>query len=397
MRRKTVGLLKMLFFVSLVLFLIFKATQRPRVLVVQSYTNAFSWTRDIDFAIHQVLDQKFYDVRYHYMDTKRHSDPQFKNIAGSLVKKKIDEWLPNVLIAVDDNAQSLVSTCYVDESELDEDEVVELKSKFPNFGQCFENHPDMKVIFAGIGAKPENYGFADQPNIGGITERMDIAALKDTLEKIKVGLGKTSMKIVLPVDNSITSKLNIENSFKTLAQRLAPLNIEVEHKSAGTLAQWKANIEQANKEADLVLFTLYHTVRCDSGPKAKLIAPPDLVKWTLANTKLPVMGAWGFFVEDGGLLSIGVSPFEQGTVSANIVVDYLDRGIIPGDQPLHITRQSIIYMRENRQVKQGFGLPIIYQNFARATDNFIKECQGDQADCRSEVLPVPDLAAYCGL
>ena len=368
-------------------------------MVVQSYTNEFSWTRDIDHAIHQVLNKKFYDVRYHYMDTKKHSDSKFKKIAGSLVKKQIDKWSPNVLIAVDDNAQSLVSTCYVDTRQLalSEQELRSLKKRSPGLGECYSNHKKMVVIYAGIGAEPQDYAFVDQKHIGGITERMDIAALSDTLKMVKTGLGKKQLKIIAPVDDSTTSKYNIKNAFHSLSETLAPLDIELEHKVASTLNDWKKNIHEANEHADLLLFTLYHTVKCSADEGAKRISPKDLMQWTLLNNSLPAIGAWGFFVEDGGKLSIGVSPFEQGIVAANMAVDYLDRGIYPGVQDVYTTQQSIIYMRENRAQTQGFDLPIIYQNFARATENYIKQCNEQLHECAPQIQQAPNLERYCNL
>ncbi|WDE10839.1 ABC transporter substrate-binding protein [Thalassomonas haliotis] len=388
---------KICFFIGLVLYLIWETIQRPRVLVVQSYTNEFSWTEDIDHAIRQVLSKQLYDVRYYYMDTKNHSDNKFKKIAGSLVRKQIDDWSPNVLIAVDDNAQSLVSSCYVDSKKLDltGEELALLKADFPDFGDCFDNHSEMMVIYAGVGAEPKDYGFTGQEHIGGITERMDIPALTDTLEMVKSGLDKSSLKIIAPVDNSTTSHYNIKNAFRSLSETLAPLDISLEHKVAVTAEDWQRNILQANEQGDLLLFTLYHTVRCEANDEAKRISPRDLIQWTMANSQIPSIGAWGFFVEDGGLLSIGVSPFEQGTVAANMAVDYLERGILPGQQDVKTTQQSIIYMREHRAKKQGFDLPIIYRNFSRATENYISECDAAQNECTADVNRVPDLKRYC--
>ncbi len=397
MINKLTTFFKVLFFVLLVVFLVWQTSNRPRVLIVQSYTTDFSWTRDVDIALRQVLNEKLYNVRYYYMDTKKHSDSKFKKIAGSLVRKQIDDWSPNVLIAVDDNAQSLVSTCFVniEKMNVSERRLAAFKRKYPDFGKCYQHHPEMMVIYSGIGATPEDYGFTQQSNIGGITERMDIEAISDTLAKVKVGLNKSTMKVISPVDNSTSTQLNVKTSYVTLANRLEPLGIEFDHKVAKTFDDWQKNIQQANEQADILLFALYHTVKCSTSEDAKQISSKDLLRWTLANTTLPAIGAWGFFVEDGGRFSIGVSPFEQGSVAAQMAVDYLEQGIKPGEQKTKTTEQSIIYMREGRADRQGFTLPIIYQNFARATDNYIRVCDNFSAPCEDALQPAPDLVKFC--
>lgn len=111
---------------------------RPRVLVVQSYAMDYSWSADVDKAIRRVLKEKSYQVRYHYMDTKSHSDAGFKRIAGARVRKLIDEWQPNALVLVDDNAQSLVGICYVDPAGRDVRELRAVKGGDAQslFGSC---------------------------------------------------------------------------------------------------------------------------------------------------------------------------------------------------------------------------------------------------------------------
>ena len=110
------------------------------------------------------------------MDTKKHSDNEFKRVAGNLARKQINEWKPDVLIAVDDNAQSLVSICYINPNKIDIDQVNIIKKtdKQDIFGKCYAKIPNIKIIFAGIGAEPKDYGFKGQDNVTGIIERMDI-------------------------------------------------------------------------------------------------------------------------------------------------------------------------------------------------------------------------------
>ncbi|MBN4055329.1 hypothetical protein JYU12_01145 [bacterium AH-315-K03] len=397
MLKRSLLAIKIIFFLLLFCFLIEKSLQRPRILVVQSYANDFSWTRDIDRAIKRELSNKNYHVRYFYMDTKKHSGSVFKKKAGSQIKKQIDTWSPDVLIAVDDNAQSLVSACYVNmaQSPLTVIERKVLKESLPDLGKCYQAHPQMKIVFAGVGASPKEYGFIGQRHIGGILDPVDAVFISDSFEKIKQQMEKTSLRVMAPVDDSNTSQHNMKNSLYSLKKALRPYDIYLEYKVTVTWHEWKKQIEQANEQADLLLFTLYHTVKCSVNIESKRIAPRDLIQWTLANTKIPAIGTYGFFVEDGGLFSIAVSPAEQGVEAAKLVMDYLERGIWPGDQSYRSTHQSIIFMREHRAKKQGFDLPVVYRNFALATGSLITQCKDASKGCTVESQPPPDLQGYC--
>ncbi|WDD98067.1 ABC transporter substrate-binding protein [Thalassomonas actiniarum] len=386
-------LLKIIFFLLLSVCLIWQSLQRPRVLVVQSYANDFSWTREIDNAISRTLAPWHYEVRHFYMDTKKRSSDKFKKQAARRVKKQIDNWSPDVVIAVDDNAQSLVSGCYVNVEALDPAEVVKLKQRLPALGECYRRHSTMKIVFAGVGAEPKDYGFSGQGHIGGILDPVDAKFLSLSLQEVKNQLAKEQLKIIAPVDDSVTSAYNLKHSLRELARELKPLAIDIEYPVMVTLADWQQQIQQASRQGDLLLFTLYHTVRCRADKGSRRIAPRDLIRWTLANSKIPAIGTYGFFVEDGGYFALGVSPLEQGSEAAKMAVDYLELGILPGEQAVRTTHQSIVYMREHRAEKQGFDLPVVYRNFARATGNYLKGCQQKKGACRT--TRVPDLDLYC--
>lgn len=65
---------------------------KPRILVLHSYNNDFSWVTAINEPINRILGGGTYSLRYHYMDTKRHPDDQYKAKAGIEVRNVIKEW-----------------------------------------------------------------------------------------------------------------------------------------------------------------------------------------------------------------------------------------------------------------------------------------------------------------
>ena len=72
------------------------------------------------------------------------------------LEQAIDRWQPDVVIAVDDDAQEFVTRHYV-------------------------NHPRIRIVFAGVNGGIEPYGFVGAANVAGIFERKDLPALTQAL------------------------------------------------------------------------------------------------------------------------------------------------------------------------------------------------------------------------
>ena len=108
----------LIFTVVMIVFFETINVNKPRVLVLHSYDVDFSWVPDIDVGINRILARQPYKIRWHYMDTKRHPDKAFKEKAGSSIRKEIDKWKPDVIIAVDDNAQQYAAKYYIDDPHI---------------------------------------------------------------------------------------------------------------------------------------------------------------------------------------------------------------------------------------------------------------------------------------
>jgi len=376
------------FFIALAIYLIWNAINRPRIFVLQSYSENYLWTKNVNDAIHSVFDTSFYDVKYHFMDTKRHSDPDFKRIAGSLARKQINDWKPDILIAVDDNAQSLVSSCYIDNSKVATKDRENISAKTKDIlGRCFPQHPDLKIIFSGIGAEPKDYGFRGQENVTGILERMDVPALSEALLIIANKMDKKKLRVVAPIDDSTSGVYNT-NSLKRLKQEMLSFNISVDIQVLSTFKQWQQTINDANNNADVLLFSNYHTIKCNDKKYSKHVPPNKLIEWTNHNSDIIGLGAWGFYFANGGMFAVGVSPFEQGKIAARMALDIIENNTIAKDINIETTHQSIIFMRQVNMLYHDLKMPRIYEAFARATGNYLecsdKTCTKDLNKLKAE-------------
>ena len=138
-------------------YFIFFNTQRKTILILHSYHPEYSWVRDVNEGIKRVLkDQSFVNIRWHYMDTKRHPDPSFKTKAGAIARKVIDFVKPDVVLAVDDDAHEYAA-------------------------QFYKNRSDINIVVAGVNAPFERYGYDKANNVVGILERIPINGVKDAV------------------------------------------------------------------------------------------------------------------------------------------------------------------------------------------------------------------------
>ncbi|HZW23889.1 MAG TPA: ABC transporter substrate binding protein [Gallionella sp.] len=330
-------------FLLLVVFLLFwfKATQ-PRVLVIHSYDPDYAWTRDVDTGLHRVFDSNLHHkVQWHYMNTKKHPDAEFKRRAGMLATREIERFRPDVIIAVDDDAQKYAVKEYAKD-------------------------PKVRIVFGGLNGSAVPYNYHLSKNATGIYERKPLGSLLSMLSEVRDGAGMPLGKRIVHIGDRSDSVM--EDSKAIESMDWTPFRL-VASMHAGTLDEWKRAVLEASEKGDLILISNYQNVLRQDG-KDGFVPPAELMEWTEANSRIPVVGMGGFMVEDGGMLAVGASGFEQGDVIARMTMRILDEEISPGDIPHVMPRQYLVYMRQAVMEKRGLKLPDIYEAFSRASNNY---------------------------
>jgi hypothetical protein len=335
-----------LFLLLFAVYIVYEVSRKPRVLILDSYDTDYSWVTQVSEGITRVLGDKPYSLRWHYMDTKRHPDEAFMARAGQSAIDVIEQWQPNVIVTVADNAQALVGKKYV-------------------------NDPRFAIVYSGMFANPSEYGYDHARNVTGILERWP-------LDTIRQGIIDIFVTPNPPRDRPLRVR-HIGDASETvdfLAGQIGAFDwgpkLEVTTVQAKTFADWQREIAVANDEADLVLFSLYHTL-LRGGPEAEVVPPAEVMQWTQANLHKPNVAGWGFTVEEGGMMAIGVSALEQGEEAARMVVQIIDEGKKPSDIPSTRSQQFLIYLREKELAKYRITVPQIFEAFARATNNYFTE------------------------
>lgn len=280
--------LTILFLVVAFVFLTHQRLYKPRVFILHSYNKQLPWVKHMDAGMDQWFNHKAYiSFNRFYMDSKQLSSKRTLGVSRNSAVKMIRAWKPDILIALDGEAESLVK-------------------------QYFMNDKKMNIIMAGL-LDPTNWSRFEQENVAGVTEQLPIAALKEIFS------------MLLPNKK----KLYYLSDDSGSAQQLEPIiagedwgDFElVKIKRANTLSQWKKAVLEANQKADILLISVYFNLK--GGDTAGFYR--DLIAWTNQNSRIPSVGLSESFMQDGGLITIAPSAVEQGYLAAWLALHVLEK------------------------------------------------------------------------
>lgn len=343
MRSRLETLLVAVFLVGSVGLLAWFNLSKPRILILHSYDQDYSWVKDVNAGIRRVLDKRGdYAVRWYYLDTKRHPWPDFKDNAGLAARRMIDEMQPDVIVAVDDDAQNYVSRHYLD-------------------------HPHIRIVFAGVNNPPGDYGFDRARNVSGILERLPLDALKETL-LIAAQRGGLPMPLRIRfIGDRSETVLGDEKTFS--GHDWTPFIVQPS-RLVDTWPEWQQAVAEAAADTDILVTSNYRKI-LRAADDAALVPAAEVIRWTEASARPFFIGTNAFFAEDGGMLAIGTSPYEQGEVAARLAVDVIDH-----DQrmqrPFSATRQFVVALRGSALRTRHFDLPRVYEASARASNKYFE-------------------------
>ncbi len=272
-----------------VLAILFNSTM-PRVMILQSYDPDYAWTRDVDEEIRRVAKNwTEYRVTWHYMNTKKPSDPDSLRYAGIVARRAIDRFDPTVLIAVDDLAQKLAARYYV-------------------------NKEDMSIVFSGVNGLVEPYGYDRAENVTGIFERKPLQAIKElnlTLERDRRGREHPpSVRYLMDPSPSMARDRRFVEDLDWSPLRFLGTHV------AQSYEDWKEHVASLDAVDYLLVANYRKLPRSREDPSFP--PPQEIMGWTERHSPVPVTGVNVFNVEDGVAIAVGASPFEHGEVAARL-------------------------------------------------------------------------------
>jgi len=292
-----------------------------KVLVVHSYHPEYEWVAAVNRGLQMAILPSDAKVETFYMDTKRRTDKEWMEQAGQKALELIDEWQPDVVVTVDDDAQRFV-------------------------GSALAGRTKPAVVFCGVNGEPETYGYP-AANVTGVLERLhfneSLAFLKSFYPKAK--------RTVLLTDYSSTSFAVID-----YVKSLPPGAIEVvDYITPVTFDQWQDAVLRYSKQVDVISVYVYHTVKQDA--EAKISMPPrEVMAWTAEHCSVPILGFLVFSVDDGSLCGVLESGVEQGQLAGEMAVAIL-HGKRPDELPMVTGTRGQTMVNMKMAKKLGIEIP----------------------------------------
>lgn len=338
--------LSLSFLLAMISFAVVFNVLKPRVMILHSYHSDYAWTRDIDVGLRRVTDGwTNYAVNWHYMDTKKHNDPRWLNRAGIIARRAIDQVDPHVLIAVDDLAQELAAKYYV-------------------------NHPHIQIVFAGVNGEIAPYGYVGAKNVTGIYERKQLAAVQEAI--LALESKKTDAKLHPRVLYLLDPSPSMQKDRSFVDQFDWQPLLYTGSLVANDFEHWQQIVlKLADRNIDYLLIANYRKLP-HSSSDTSLAKPQEVMEWTEMHSPIPVIGVNVFNVEDGGMLSVGVSPYEQGEVAAKMAQRILREKVHASAIPTVFNKLSVVAIRKQAMQRRGIQLPAVYEAFGRATAHYIE-------------------------
>lgn len=282
--------------------IVFSMTTTKSILVLHSYSQAYSWTNNVQRGINSVFDITKYEIHIEYMDTKRyHSVDNFQNLIP-LYKDKYKNKKFDVILVTDNNAFSFL--------------------KFYR-EEIFQNAP---MVFCGVNSLKNSdiYGYS---NLTGVSEEPDVLENFQLIKK----LHPKNKNVYIVVDVTSTGNIALQEVEKTLGTM--PKDGVNYHILRGySLDEVKAFLKD---KTGVVFLTVFF-----KDNRGNAYEHYELVKKLDSSISLPIYGLWDINFGNGLVGGYLTSGYYQGKEAAKIA-----KRVLGGED---INSIEILYKSPNR-------------------------------------------------
>lgn len=242
-----------MFFITLISIITYSNLTRPRILIIHSYDPAYAWTRDLNVGLQNIFSNyKQYQIMYHYMDTKQHSEEEFIKKAGLIARNLVDSIRPAILLTVNNDAQSQVGRFYV-------------------------NHPTIKVVYTGVNGRPETYGYDQANNVTGLLQRIPLKGLRDVILELATMRQLIGPIRIVHLSDSSSVVQDDDSYFRDKEhppEWWSPVEVITPSYPGTTFDEWKQRLLLAQNEADFIVISNYRRIYRNEEKKEKVPPPP---------------------------------------------------------------------------------------------------------------------------
>lgn len=330
--------LKMLF-AGLLIILLFAAMdtfnhEKPRILILHSYTETGQWERAVNEGINRELakNRTPISILRHYMAFTDQAGKTDWDDASKQARHVIKTFRPDILVPIGEEAQEYVGRHYV-------------------------NDPHMRIIYA-TSEHPSHFGYPEAHNVTGIREILPLAQITEVLHY----LHQPTLRIrVLGMDDATG-----QSEREQVKDFLWAPNHLVDVQLVSNFDAWKAAVHAANQDADVLIVLSYNGLPL-SATDTHPVDNKLLATWTEHESKPLVIGVRVPFAAGGGALA--VVPSAEG-IGAQIGKRILTLLALPPGGALprgNDSQDFLIALRPERLAERKLSLPAIYIQAARAS------------------------------
>lgn len=313
----------------IVLLGFFNAT-KPRIMVLHSALPDSPWARQIDRGTRDALgrNRRPLSVERHYLEIDGPVAAERIKDVQTMARRAIARFDPDVIIAVDDEANSLVARDYVGRER-------------------------PRILYVSLNLPPAELGYTGAPNVTGIAESPPLSAIRDAVGAIFPG--RKARIHFLGVDNE-TGRAEMK---EVKEFDWAPLTIG-ETALASQASEWRDFVKRTGSEDILLLLGTKEL------PDAfGVMTAAEINRWTEENAPALPIGTEVDFVADGGGLSFSPPADDYGEKAMELAIDWLDERTTPGAPPPMQSSHFEVGIRESLLRQRGITLPPIYLEAAR--------------------------------
>ncbi|WP_373682459.1 ABC transporter substrate-binding protein [Desulfovibrio sp. JC010] len=275
---------------------------------IESYHSDYKWDQEMLSGLDSVFGDMV-DLYNFQMDTKRLAVDCYSERA-SLAWERYLEINPDVVIVSDDNALMLLAGRF-------------LKTDTP-------------VVYMGINNNPRNYAPLGK-NITGVLER---PLYKRTIKYLKDMLVFRGEKVLILLDKGTTSGAFKASVFQN-RDSLIISGIETDIKLLSSFDTWKDAVRNARANGyKAIVIGLYHRI-FENGVH---VDSEDVLKWTSANSTVPVFAFWEMSVGKGKAVGGMVLSGEvQGRAAGKMVQKIIDGTPVESITPVIPTQGEFVF------------------------------------------------------
>lgn len=267
-------------------------------------------------------------VEWMYMDVAAPGAGREAGPAQAEARRAIAREDPEVLIAVDDEANQLVARDYVGRRE-------------------------PRIIYVSVDRPPGDYGYAGAPNVSGISERLPFAAIRDAVTTAFPGRKATVSVIGVDSDTGRAELAQLK-AFDWSAVELRATQL------VSTAGQWRDFVSNSVQSDVLVVLS------CQDLPDGDAVfTASDAARWTEDHAAALPIGTQTDFVINGGGLSFAPPPDDYGRRAIQLALDWMDERTTPGPPPTVESTHFQVGIRQRALSRRGVALPPIYAEAAR--------------------------------